>query len=375
MNSVVNVTLSPKVLSASHASWRAGGAPESSEFSLQKPLTLLSPTLMHAAPTLASAAHTPAISRESAAERSVSKNLKPTPELTPSATGAMTAELSRRFNLSLGPNGLGAMLNVSAITTTKEEAGQIARSVIADKDITSATSIVIADRTDDTAVNEAPLALGDGQSQRATEAEQLALQAELTQLSQRDIEVRAHEQAHASVGGNLAGPPSFTYEQGSDGQRYAVAGEVAIDVSVVAGDPQATLSKMKQVYAAAMAPVAPSMADIRIASEALRKMNEANQELAIERQQAVLSRGVETSLAGTQSASDLTQLSSAASHDDAATPGIEEIGAVHQAQYLDTDKQQAFGSGSFSALLQSQYQPSQGMAPSQLIGQQIDIEV
>lgn len=112
--------------------------------------------------------------------------------------------------------------------------------------------------------------------------------AEVTKLSKRDAEVKSHEQAHAAVGGSYAQSPSFSYEKGPDGRRYAVDGEVQIDVSVVNGDAQATLNKMMKVYAAAMAPVQPSMADIRVAADALQKMNAAREELAIERQQGVI---------------------------------------------------------------------------------------
>ncbi|QYJ99942.1 putative metalloprotease CJM1_0395 family protein [Shewanella psychrotolerans] len=123
------------------------------------------------------------------------------------------------------------------------------------------------------------------QQKQQQKAEDLAEQVKLEQLSKRDAEVRAHEQAHANVGGNYARSPSLTYELGSDGKRYAVDGEVSIDIAAVPNDPLATLNKMKRVYAAAMAPVNPSMADIRVASEALRKMNEAKGQLAAERVQ------------------------------------------------------------------------------------------
>ncbi|MXR67469.1 hypothetical protein GNT65_02105 [Shewanella sp. JBTF-M18] len=127
-----------------------------------------------------------------------------------------------------------------------------------------------------------------GDERRSQDPDLARQEAELKELSRRDAEVRAHEQAHASVGGTFARSPSFKYEQGSDGRRYAVDGEVAIDISTVPGDPLATLNKMKQVYAAAMAPVTPSMADIRVASEALRKMNTAKAELAKVRQQSAI---------------------------------------------------------------------------------------
>jgi hypothetical protein len=109
----------------------------------------------------------------------------------------------------------------------------------------------------------------------------------IDQLAQRDTEVKTHEQAHAAVGGSLAQSPSYQYEKGPDGRRYAVDGEVNIDVSTVAGDAQATLTKMQKVYAAAMAPVQPSMADTRVAAQALQNINEANKELIQNRQQDV----------------------------------------------------------------------------------------
>ncbi len=93
-------------------------------------------------------------------------------------------------------------------------------------------------------------------------------QLEVQQLKSRDREVKAHEAAHASVGGQYAGAPSFTYSRGPDGQRYAVAGEVSIDVTRVADDPEATIQKMDQVRRAALAPADPSAQDRRIASRA-----------------------------------------------------------------------------------------------------------
>ena len=103
---------------------------------------------------------------------------------------------------------------------------------------------------------------------------------EVDELKARDQEVRTHEQAHASTGGQYAGSPSYTYEQGPDGKRYVTDGEVQIDVSEVAGDPQATIDKMRQVYRAALAPAEPSGADRSVAAEARQKMASAMSELA-----------------------------------------------------------------------------------------------
>ncbi|MFV8570437.1 putative metalloprotease CJM1_0395 family protein [Marinobacter sp. SBS5] len=102
---------------------------------------------------------------------------------------------------------------------------------------------------------------------------------ELTELKARDREVRAHEAAHQAVGGQHAGAISYTYERGPDGAQYAVGGEVPIDVSPVAGDPQATIEKMRVVRSAAMAPAQPSSQDRAVASQAMQTMLQAQAEL------------------------------------------------------------------------------------------------
>ncbi|MBU2869537.1 putative metalloprotease CJM1_0395 family protein [Colwellia sp. E2M01] len=101
----------------------------------------------------------------------------------------------------------------------------------------------------------------------------------INQLQLRDQEVKTHELAHATTGGALTGAPSYTYEVGPDGKKYAVAGEVSIDLSVVPGDPKATITKMQKVYAAALAPVDPSAQDIKVAASATQKILSAQSEL------------------------------------------------------------------------------------------------
>ncbi|MGB4075499.1 putative metalloprotease CJM1_0395 family protein [Pseudomonas sp.] len=105
-------------------------------------------------------------------------------------------------------------------------------------------------------------------------------QLEIAKLVSRDQEVRAHEQAHAAVGGRYAGAPSYTYDRGPDGKRYAVGGEVSIDTGPVPGDPEATLRKMEVVLRAALAPAEPSAQDRQIAAQAQALMSEARAELA-----------------------------------------------------------------------------------------------
>lgn len=113
------------------------------------------------------------------------------------------------------------------------------------------------------------------QQKQAEQQEQKQIQ----ELKSRDLEVKQHEQAHAAIGGRYAGAPSYSYEKGPDGKQYAVGGEVPIDVSPVSGDPQATVQKMQQVRAAALAPAEPSAADRRIAAEAAQRQVQAQAEL------------------------------------------------------------------------------------------------
>lgn len=120
-----------------------------------------------------------------------------------------------------------------------------------------------------------------------TEQQAQAEQQELRELQARDQEVRTHEQAHAMVGGRYAGTPSYEYQQGPDGRRYAVGGEVQIDLAPIAGDPPATIQKMQQVKAAALAPAEPSSADRSIAAEATNRLLQAQAELIAEKSQQI----------------------------------------------------------------------------------------
>jgi hypothetical protein len=101
----------------------------------------------------------------------------------------------------------------------------------------------------------------------------------IRQLSQRDSVVRAHEQAHSSVGGQYAGSAQYSYQRGPDGVSYAVGGEVPIDVGAISGDPRATLEKMQIVQRAALAPADPSTQDRRVAALASQQANQARAEI------------------------------------------------------------------------------------------------
>ncbi len=103
----------------------------------------------------------------------------------------------------------------------------------------------------------------------------------IRQLKARDQNVRTHEAAHLAAAGGLAkGGPSFSYQRGPDGNLYAVGGSVNIDVSPVAGNPQATIAKAAVVRAAALAPADPSSQDRSVAAAASQMAVKAQSELA-----------------------------------------------------------------------------------------------
>jgi hypothetical protein len=104
-------------------------------------------------------------------------------------------------------------------------------------------------------------------------------QQEIDELKKRNTEVIAHEQAHASAGGQYAGSPNYSYETGPDGVQYAVSGEVSIDTAKIADDPQATIVKAQQIKRAALAPAEPSSQDRTVAAAADRLASNARQEI------------------------------------------------------------------------------------------------
>jgi len=118
---------------------------------------------------------------------------------------------------------------------------------------------------------------------RQVEEQEIEEQKIVQQLQSRDREVRAHEQAHAAAGGALAGAAKLNYTTGPDGKRYATSGEVSIDVSKVAGDPEATLRKLQQVQRAALAPAEPSSQDLKVAAQASIGITKARNEINLER--------------------------------------------------------------------------------------------
>ena len=115
-----------------------------------------------------------------------------------------------------------------------------------------------------------------GKSSEAVFAEQQ----EVKSLKRRDQEVRSHELAHAAVGGAYTGAPNYSFSVGPDGKKYAVSGEVSVDLSPIDGNPSATIAKMQKVHSAALAPANPSIQDTRVAASAAKLIAQAQSELA-----------------------------------------------------------------------------------------------
>jgi hypothetical protein len=134
------------------------------------------------------------------------------------------------------------------------------------------------DKQDD-AQNNKQNQITDDANKIQEQAAVLAEQKIINQLQSRDQEVRQHELAHASTGGSTTGTPSYSFEVGPDGKKYAVGGEVSVDLSSVSGNPQATITKMQKVHAAALAPANPSAQDTRVAASASRIILQAQSEI------------------------------------------------------------------------------------------------
>lgn len=102
---------------------------------------------------------------------------------------------------------------------------------------------------------------------------------QLQDLKQRDREVRAHEAAHKNRAGPYGGATHFSFQIGPDGKRYAIGGEVSIDMSAIPNNPEATLQKAETIRAAALAPKDPSSQDHAIAAKAQQMATEARAEI------------------------------------------------------------------------------------------------
>ncbi|WP_052700439.1 putative metalloprotease CJM1_0395 family protein [Methylocucumis oryzae] len=98
----------------------------------------------------------------------------------------------------------------------------------------------------------------------------------------------AHLAAAAGVARSGA---SFTYQLGPDGVSYAIGGEVNIDTSEVAGNPEATLRKAQIIKSAALAPAEPSNQDFQVAAAATAMAIKAISEIAANAKGEIQTKG------------------------------------------------------------------------------------
>lgn len=101
-------------------------------------------------------------------------------------------------------------------------------------------------------------------------------------------QVIAHEQAHKSAGGSLAGSASYSYTTGPDGKRYISGGEVSISTPAT-DDKERKVKLLDRVKQAALAPAQPSPQDIRVAAGATSEQLQLN--AAIQRERGIKAYG------------------------------------------------------------------------------------
>ncbi|WP_455381968.1 putative metalloprotease CJM1_0395 family protein [Salinispira pacifica] len=123
---------------------------------------------------------------------------------------------------------------------------------------------------------DAPAGIGSERRRR--------LEGAAREMRLRDAEVRAHEQAHLSaLGAYAAGPVTYGYATGPNGEAYAVSGSIKVDLAPVPGDPEATLRKARAIITAALAPGEPSGPDMRVAAQAYLLESKARDQIEAER--------------------------------------------------------------------------------------------
>lgn len=126
-------------------------------------------------------------------------------------------------------------------------------------------------------------------------------QQELAKLKETDMKVKAHEQAHmAAAAGINASAPSYDYQEGPDGQKYAVGGEVSISFSTT-GDPEKDKVSAETMKRAALAPADPSSQDRSVARNADKMIAENEQKIEELKEQERAQKVQESKKNGTSS--------------------------------------------------------------------------
>ncbi len=193
----------------------------------------------------------------------------------------------------------GLVVRSGDVVSSYGDVFSLSREAKSSSDRSNADSTNAAAKSDEAKTDESNQSAQNSQS-KEDNAEELsdAEKQQVSELKQRDAEVKAHEAAHLGAAGGLArGGASYEYQKGPDGQNYAVGGEVSIDSSGVDGDPKATIAKAQQIRSAALAPASPSSQDYKVASSASQMEAKARQELAKGTQDSQDSNATETSQA------------------------------------------------------------------------------
>lgn len=132
-------------------------------------------------------------------------------------------------------------------------------------------------KTDETSENkqDEPKTIGKKSSDELTPEQQQ----ELAKLKETDGKVKAHEQAHiAAASGISASAPSYDYQEGPDGQKYAVGGEVNVSFEQT-GDPEKDKVSAEAMKRAALAPADPSSQDRAVARNAEKMIADAEKKI------------------------------------------------------------------------------------------------
>jgi hypothetical protein len=202
---------------------------------------------------------------------------------------------------------LGASSSVNGISAgvTQTTAGVTRQNNVENKNTSSLSGQSSQDNQNGQNSSSDQITLGNASALTAEEQRQVAA------LSQRDRQVHTHEQAHMAAGGNLVrGGPTYDYETGPDGKRYAVGGEVQIDTTAVRDNPQVTITKAEHIRQAALAPVDPSAQDRAVAAMATQMEIQAQQQVS---EQSSSSSSSSSSNSSSSNQTDQTQGENSAS--------------------------------------------------------------
>ena len=100
---------------------------------------------------------------------------------------------------------------------------------------------------------------------RLEESLRLAIATQRLRITEQ--KVKAHELAHKTAGGDLAGPVRYKYTKGPDGKLYITGGEVPLRLKE-GRTPEETIEIAQKVKRAALAPMNPSPQDRAVAAKA-----------------------------------------------------------------------------------------------------------